>query len=191
MGLTMQSLEFPRLQTPRLVLRFLQVDEAEKILRFRLENRAHLEPWEPLRRPEYYTLSYWQLQLQTLRRDYRQGLSLCLTILNEEETEVLGVCNFTNIVRGTFQSCHLGYALARRHEGQGLMAEALTAACAHVFAEMRLHRIMANYLPRNHRSGKLLAGLGFEKEGKARQYLLINGRWEDHVLTSLLHPDSR
>ncbi|MFN3235921.1 MAG: ribosomal protein S5-alanine N-acetyltransferase [Pseudomonadales bacterium] len=187
----MQSLEFPRLQTPRLVLRFLQVDEAEKILRFRLENREHLGPWEPLRRPEYYTLSYWQLQLQVLRRDYQQGSSLCLTILNIDESEVLGVCNFTNIVRGTFQSCHLGYALAQRHEGKGLMAEALSSACAHVFSEMRLHRIMANYLPKNQRSGRLLTKLGFEKEGKARKYLLINGRWEDHVLTSLLHPDSR
>jgi ribosomal-protein-alanine N-acetyltransferase len=26
-------------------------------------------------------------------------------------------------------------------------------------------------------------------EGYARDYLLINGRWEDHVLTGIVNPD--
>jgi len=46
---------------------------------------------------------------------------------------------------------------------------------------------MAGYLPHNERSGKLLDRLGFEKEGLARKYLKINGRWEDHLLTSLIN----
>jgi ribosomal-protein-alanine N-acetyltransferase len=33
-----------------------------------------------------------------------------------------------------------------------------------------------------------LHSLGFEKEGYAKSYLQINGRWQDHVLTSLLNP---
>ena len=48
-----------------------------------------------------------------------------------------------------------------------------------------MHRIMANYMPHNMRSGNLLAKLGFEREGYARQYLQINGEWRDHVLTAL------
>jgi ribosomal-protein-alanine N-acetyltransferase len=35
------------------------------------------------------------------------------------------------------------------------------------------------------RSGRLLRALGFVVEGYARDYLQINGRWEDHILTSL------
>ncbi|KFN17466.1 hypothetical protein JM66_20365 [Aeromonas bestiarum] len=38
------------------------------------------------------------------------------------------------------------------------------------------------------RSGALLERLGFEREGLARDYLMINGRWEDHVLTARLNP---
>ena len=34
----------------------------------------------------------------------------------------------------------------------------------------------------------LLERLGFEREGFAREYLMINGRWEDHILTSLINP---
>ena len=48
-----------------------------------------------------------------------------------------------------------------------------------------MHRIMANYMPHNQRSGNLLKKLGFVVEGYARDYLLINGKWEDHILTSL------
>jgi ribosomal-protein-alanine N-acetyltransferase len=32
---------------------------------------------------------------------------------------VIGTCNYTNIVRGAFHACHLGYQIARDHEGRG------------------------------------------------------------------------
>jgi ribosomal-protein-alanine N-acetyltransferase len=48
---------------------------------------------------------------------------------------------------------------------------------------------MANYMPENERSANLLKKLGFEREGFARSYLKIAGRWRDHVLNSLLNPD--
>lgn len=50
------------------------------------------------------------------------------------------------------------------------------------FTVLKLHRVMANYRPENLRSERLLARLGFEKEGLARSYLKINGSWADHVL---------
>ena len=68
------------------------------------------------------------------------------------------------------------------------MREALQVAIAHMFEAQQLHRIMANYQPVNLKSEKLLHSLGFEREGLARQYLNINGRWADHVLTSLINP---
>ena len=46
---------------------------------------------------------------------------------------------------------------------------------------------MANYMPSNKRSGQLLDRLGFQKEGVAKSYLKIAGKWEDHVLTSLVN----
>jgi ribosomal-protein-alanine N-acetyltransferase len=70
----------------------------------------------------------------------------------------------------------------------GLMAEALRATNAFVFRELRLHRIMANYRPENERSARLLARLGFAREGLARDYLFIDGEWRDHVLTALVNP---
>ncbi|GJA95297.1 hypothetical protein KAM358_31290 [Aeromonas caviae] len=68
------------------------------------------------------------------------------------------------------------------------MQEVVAAGIDHLFRERGLHRIMASYMPANLRSGALLERLGFEQEGYARDYLMINGRWEDHVLTALINP---
>ena len=177
----------PRLVSSRIVIRHLEPHEAALVAHFRRENKAHLEPWEPKRRSDFFTEVYWQKNLRQNLKDFREGTSVCLSILSPEENEVLGVCNYTSIVRGTFQSCHLGYSLAKKHQGKGIMYEALQLTNRYIFAETRLHRIMAGYLPHNDRSGNLLQRLGFEREGYAREYLKINGVWEDHILTSLIN----
>ena len=82
----------------------------------------------------------------------------------------------------------LGYAIDQAHEGRGLMREALEATIEHAFTVLRLHRIQANYVPENERSGRLLERLGFRREGLAKDYLFIDGRWRDHVLTARLNP---
>jgi [ribosomal protein S5]-alanine N-acetyltransferase len=103
----------------------------------------------------------------------------------DNPSKIIGFCNFTQIFHGSFQACYLGYKIDGEYEGKGLMFEALEAAIRYVFEELAIHRIMANYMPINTRSAKLLNRLGFTVEGYAKNYLLINCRWEDHVLTAL------
>ena len=177
----------PRLKGQKTHVRLLEPREASMMVHFRESNRDHLESWEPRRMPDFYTEGFWQIHLRLALRDFRDGTSVNFVLLTPDEQEVIGVCNYTSIVRGTFQSCHLGYAVSASHEGKGVMYEALAMTNRYMFDEMGLHRIMAAYLPNNERSGSLLTRLGFEKEGLARKYLKINGRWEDHVLTSLLN----
>ncbi len=52
-----------------------------------------------------------------------------------------------------------------------------------------MHRIAASYMPHNKRSEAVLKHMGFEREGFAKDYLLINGKWEDHILTALHNPN--
>lgn len=79
----------------------------------------------------------------------------------------------------------MGYSLAESKQGKGYMTEGLKAATKYLFQELNFHRVMANYMPHNRRSGNVLKRLGFVIEGYARDYLLINGQWEDHIMTSL------
>ncbi len=154
---------------------------------FAVANRDHLAPWDPVRSEEYFTIEHWRRELAGALTQALDGSSvrLILTLRNEPTAAVQGTCTVSNIVRGPFQAAYLGYALDRRAVGSGLMTEALTAVIQYCFDQLNLHRLMANYMPTNVRSASLLRRLGFVPEGYARDYLLLAGRWQDHVLTAL------
>ena len=184
----MRNPETDRLVTDRLTLEFPASGMAARLLDYHQPNRDHLRPWEPERPNEFYTIEAVEGQLDRMRRQVEEQTAAHWLICAHDGGDIIGVCSFTNIVRGPFQACHLGFSLGGDYQGKGLMHEALAAAISHVFEVHKLHRIMANYQPTNHRSEKLLCRLGFEREGLAKKYLKINGRWADHVLTSLINP---
>ncbi len=177
---------FLPIETERLLLRIPEPGEAQKMVDYVSENRDHLLPWEPLRPETHYTLQHWQKELKDMHNEFILGQSARFSIFLKEGNPdvIIGVCNFTTVLRGAFQACFLGYSLDYRYQGQGVMNEALDAAVNFVFEHFKLHRVMANYMPRNERSGKLLKKLGFTVEGFARDYLKIAGEWEDHILTA-------
>jgi ribosomal-protein-alanine N-acetyltransferase len=69
------------------------------------------------------------------------------------------------------------------------MFEALCGLMPFLFYEFSLRRIEAACLPSNIPSSKLLEKVGFSREGRAREYLCINGVWHDHLLYALLDKD--
>lgn len=50
----------------------------------------------------------------------------------------------------------MGYSLAESKQGKGYMTEGLKAATQYLFQELNFHRVMANYMPHNRRSGNVL-----------------------------------
>jgi len=180
----------PRLQTARCVIRLATLDDAQKLLRYRLESREHLAPWEPQRDEDYYTLQQCSVAIANGMESAELDRGYPFLVFDLDETEILASFTLANVVRGPFQACLLGYGSHVAWQGKGLMHEALEAGLAWAFAELGLHRVMANYLPRNERSARLLERLGFEREGYAKEYLQIAGRWEDHVLTAKIRRES-
>ncbi|MBM3184175.1 MAG: GNAT family N-acetyltransferase [Chlamydiae bacterium] len=172
------------LTTDRLILRSPVESDVPKLKAFDERNANRLSPW---RSTELGGKSDYVSQVMKWKQEFEDGTAIrFLLILREEpEREIIGFCNFSQIFRGPFQACYLGYQLDGAHEGRGLMSEAIRRAIKYMFEERNLHRIMANYMPSNTRSAKILQNLGFIIEGKAKNYLLINGHWEDHILTSL------
>jgi len=175
--------------TERLLLRLLEPEEGGLLITYLDENREHLAPWEPTRTEKYYSTDFCELEIKKNQAGFFQGHSLKLAAFFKElpEGPVVGVCNFTNIIRGVFQACFLGYSIHHKYEGKGLMYEALEAGIDFVFEKLKLHRIQANYMPHNERSAKLLQKLGFQREGYAKDYLKIAGNWEDHILTAKIN----
>lgn len=174
------------LNTERLLLKEPTTDMIKGILYHLEENKEFHKPYEPIRPKEYYTHQHWEDLISKIKENKHQEQDLQLFLVNSSE-KIIGSLCFSNIVRGVFQACYLGFSLAEKEQGQGFMQEALHASIQFMFFERNLHRIMANYLVDNIRSERLLRRLGFKKEGIAKEYLLINGKWQNHILTSLIN----
>jgi ribosomal-protein-alanine N-acetyltransferase len=171
----------------RLTLAILAPEQAELESEFYRRNLRHLAPWSPIRTTEYFSTEQIRRRLDVQASAFEAGLAMHFALLTPDGQQMIGACNFSGIIRGAFQACYLGYHIDEAQQGQGLMQEALEAGIAYMFDTQNLHRIMANYIPGNERSARLLERLGFEREGYAKAYLNIAGRWQDHVLTALVN----
>lgn len=173
------------LETKNLILKTPTLDDLSELKSFENRNKAHLEKWESiseLSRDEDYNHC-----LLTWRSECLEGRSARFFIFDKKSPQIIGMCNLSQIFRGVFQACYLGYKIDHAYEGKGIMLEALQHTIQFAFEELKLHRIMANYMPINLRSAKLLNRLGFTIEGFAKNYLFISNHWEDHILTALTH----
>ena len=94
--------------------------------------------------------------------------------------EIVGVVNLSEISRGCFQNCFMGYWIGQPYRRQGFMTEALRLAMDYAFDDLDLHRVEANIIPSNTASIALIKRLGFRLEGLSERYLKINGEWQDH-----------
>lgn len=83
----------------------------------------------------------------------------------------------------------IGYTLAPAHQGQGYATEAVRRMLLHLFTDRGLHRVSAECDARNERSAKLLARLGFRREGHRVEHTWIKGEWTDDLLFGLLAKD--
>ncbi|MBD2596333.1 ribosomal protein S5-alanine N-acetyltransferase [Nostoc spongiaeforme FACHB-130] len=182
--------ELPIITSDRLLLRIAIKEDIPQILRYFLDNKSYLTPFYPQWGDGFFTEEYWQYQLENTFLEFIHDQSLKLFIFSRKNPKnIIGTINFNNFIRGAAHFCYVGYSLAEHEQGKGYMTEGLKAAIQYVFDDLNFHRIMANYMPHNQRSGNVLKRLGFVVEGYARDYLLINGKWQDHILTSLTNPN--
>lgn len=154
-------------------------------------SRQHLAPWEPQWARDELTRSAFRRRLRQTQREAREDLGYAYFIFGEPGATLLGGLNIGNVRRGVAQAASLGYWMGTPYAGRGLMTDAVRAAVPFAFATLRLNRLEAACLPGNRASARVLEKVGFRLEGRARRYLKIDGRWQDHDLFALLHDDPR
>ncbi len=157
---------------------------------FYRRNAAHFAPWDPPLPTDHAEPERVQLALADAADAFAAGRAWRWWLQPAGQPgRVVGAVHLSGVLRGGFQSCHLGYALDAACQGQGLMAEALRAVVDEAFSpRLNLHRLQAAVRPDNQRSLGVLARLGFANIGLARQYLFIDGAWRDHWLFELTNP---
>jgi len=95
----------------------------------------------------------------------------------------IGIFRKTNIHSKTAE---LGYYLAKKQWGKGIMTKAISEACAQVFAESDIIRIFAEPFSRNAASCRVLEKVGFSYEGTMKCNAVKNGKVEDMRIYALI-----
>jgi ribosomal-protein-alanine N-acetyltransferase len=173
------------------MLRQPQAEDFEQWAALRSRSRAFLEPWEPLWHDEDLTRRAFKARVKRAQSEAETDESYAFLIFRNSDKALLGGVTLGLVRRGVAQACTMGYWIGAPHAGRGWMTRAVRAVASHAFEDLHLRRIEAACLPSNQPSRRLLERIGFQREGYARQYLCINGVWEDHLLYALLSSDPR
>ncbi len=188
--MAVEMLEIP---TERLRLWAAGPDDAAALLRYHVDNWEHLRRWSPPIPPDFLSHGYWERRLIAERVSFEAGRAArwAVSWRDDPEQRLIGTIGLSEIVRGPLGQGYLGYGLADREQGKGVMTEAVAAVAQLAFEGLRLHQISANYVPTNEASGRVLRRCGFAVVGYVRDYLYIDGAWRDHVMTMLTDPTGR
>ncbi len=174
--------DFPPLETKRLILRRLTLDDTDfvfrhfsdpEMTRFLLDE----DPLTDRSQAEQLIRSY----LDPIGKTYNRW-----AIVRKSDAALIGTCGFHKWDKRHHRA-EIGYDLTPDAWGRGLMAEAVREMIRHGFESMRLNRIDALVYPENARSLRLLEKLSFKKEGLLRDYYRARGEYFDHAIYSLLN----
>ncbi|MBS0197530.1 MAG: GNAT family N-acetyltransferase [Planctomycetes bacterium] len=176
---------------PRVFLRHPVEADRDEYVALRRASREFLEPWDSTPPGQTKGANYAPEAFDRALASSKLETSMRFLVVHAESGAILGAIGISNICRGAFQSCTIGYWLGSEHAGRGYMTEGL-AICLHfIFREMKLHRAEANIIPANAPSTALVRRLGFRDEGLGKRYIRINYRWQDHRRWAMTAEDFR
>ncbi len=156
----------------------------------REQSRDFLTPWEPTWPVDDLTRTAFRRRIRRYTEDQRNDLAYAFLVFRNSDSALVGGLTLANIRRGVAQAGSIGYWIGAPFARQGYMTASLRTLIPFSFGTLRLHRLEAACIPGNAASIGLLEKTGFIREGYARQYLCINGVWQDHLLYARLRDDA-
>jgi ribosomal-protein-alanine N-acetyltransferase len=179
----------PTVDGERVVLRPPQMADFSEWAALRQKSRDFLTPWEPVWPVDDLTRSAFRRRLKRYAEDQRADQAYSFFIYRKSDNALVGGITLANVRRGVAQAGSIGYWIGAPYARKGMMGGALAALVPFSFLTLRLHRLEAACIPTNIASIRLLEKSGFQREGYARQYLCIDGIWQDHLLYARIRDD--
>jgi ribosomal-protein-alanine N-acetyltransferase len=183
------SEQVPAIAGQGVFLRAPQMADYSEWVALREASRDFLTPWEPTWPADDLTRASFRRRMKRYSEDQRGDLAYPLFIFRKSDGVLVGGLTLANVRRGCAQAGSLGYWMGAAYAGKGHMTAAVAAVLPFAFGTLRLHRVEAACIPANIASIRLLEKTGFRREGFARQYLCIDGIWQDHLLYARLQDD--
>ncbi|CAM4196885.1 GNAT family N-acetyltransferase [Bacillus paramycoides] len=177
-------MEFPKLETERLLLRELTLLDAETMFHyFSKESVIRYFGMD-----SFENIEQAKTTIQTFRKRYEEGSVFRWGIEKKGTDQLIGTCGF-HLINNHHNRAEIGYELDDTYWGQGYATEALQAMLAYGFEKLNFIRIAAVVYIENEASRNLLKKAGFQEEGLLRKYMIQNDVAHDTVVYSLLKED--
>lgn len=174
--------DLPVLETERLLLRKVTLDDVEDIFAYgSIEEVTRYVTWDAHR-----TLSDTKEFVQFILNQYENNKQVApWGIEFKENGRLIGTINFV-AWQPKHHSAELGYVLSPDYWGKGITTEATKKVIEYGFEEMDLIRIQARCFLENIGSSRVMEKAGMTFEGISRKAAFIKGKHQDLKVYSIL-----
>ncbi len=171
----------PTLKTERLLLRKLQVSDAEALFDYASDPKvARWTTWDP-----HESLDDSKAFLSSVIEAYQNNKPSPWGVILKENALLIGTTGFCSY-HPKHRRAEVGYALSLKHWGCGYATEALKAVVDFGFSEMKLNKIEGYCRINNTASARVMEKVNMHLEGILRQHIYVKGVFHDMKMYSLI-----
>jgi ribosomal-protein-alanine N-acetyltransferase len=181
---TMLFPELPVLETERIVLRKMTLNDAEDMFAYASDpEAAKYVTWDSHR-----TVEDSRAFLRSTLDCYAQHVPANWGLVLKATGHLVGTCGFMSWFSDHGRA-EIGFALGREYWGQGLMTEAVRHVICWGFSECNLNRIEGECKLENFGSARVMVKCGMTFEGVLRQFVFAKGQYHDVRLYAILRQE--
>ncbi len=170
------------INSDRLLLRSIRLDDAEAIFKYRSDAIINqYQGWIPktindvcdfIKNRVSSTIDIFDTWYQ-------------LVIIKKENNELIGDVGIHFLDSDKYQA-EIGCTLGKNQHGKGYATEALKETINYLINELNKRRIVTSIDPRNIKSIRMVERLGFRKEAHFKESIMMNGEWVDDLVYAIL-----
>jgi RimJ/RimL family protein N-acetyltransferase len=174
--------DFPRLETERLVLDEITVEDIPQIVIY-LQDKVFSDYTSNIPYPYRKEDAEFWLTLSAEAFKNRKGFTFAI---RDKTGKLLGAIGLHD--EGS-DKAELGYWIGIPNWNNGYVTEAAKAIIDYGFRELNFNKIYATYFPHNPASGKVMDKIGMKKEALLKQHLKKDGKYYDIPMCSIFKED--
>ncbi len=174
----------PTLETERLILRKMTMDDTEDMFEYASDPEISIHStWE-----SHISIEATRDFLERIMKAYEENQVAGWGVVLKENNKLIGTSGYVNWSTN-HNRAEIGYAISRSLWNKGLMTEAVNEVIRFGFNKMELNRIEARCKLENIGSERVMQKVGMTMEGILREQVFMKGSYHDLKLYSLLRKD--
>lgn len=170
-----------KLETKRLLIRPISLDDIELIFEYRRDKEANkYQGWIP------ETLDDVEVFIEKVSKKIDEPETWFQFVIIEKESQKLIGDLGVHFIGSENKQTEIGCTLDKHFQNKGYATEALNAVMDYLFNTLNKHRIIASIDSENKSSIRLVERIGFRKEAHFVESLFVNGDWVDDLIYAIL-----